>query len=410
MRLIIFLLMFFLAIINVHAQDLIEISSYRDNFAAGETVQFDLKFNGELDNDLQYSNLRLSNIYNINFDTSFTIEKINDFRYYIYFNLPSNLVNDTYKFSVKDLDIYDGEDFVRINREAYFSITKSNYSLSIYPGIFLLNNDISLVNIKNNLDNNLYVEFSGEGILLEYDNLYLNGRISKDIQFRKEGNISYSEIRVSYGDKFYLVPVHFIYDDFVSQEQNLTNFTISKKSVVFAESSKIINKTLYTNESLSAPIRFYNNGNTDLSNIQIDVSNSLNGVLKVNQSSFSSLKKGEFKSFLVEINKNSLGRQEQFEGAIKLKSGEVYDTIYVYLYFKKPPEVRTFDKDNVTKITNVTNKTVIIEPRQDTNNRKLTFVLVITILTIVVFISYIFLKKKIKPKIRGKNYSYYLRR
>ena len=63
MRLVTFLLIFIFAVNNVKAIELIEISNYRNNFAAGETVQFDINFDGELDNDLSYSNLKLKNIF-----------------------------------------------------------------------------------------------------------------------------------------------------------------------------------------------------------------------------------------------------------------------------------------------------------------------------------------------------------
>lgn len=408
MRLTTFLSIFFMAIINVHAQNLVEISSYRDNFAAGETVQFDLKFSGELDNDLQFSNLKLSNANGINVDSSFTIEKINDFWYYVYFNLPINLINDTYKFSIRNLDIYDGEDLVRINKDIYFTVTKSNYSLSIYPGIFLLNNDISSITVKNNLNINLNVKLFGKGVLLEYDDLDLNAGNSKNVQFRKDGTVNYSEVKVSYGDKFYLVPVYFNFEDFVFQNQTIDNITISKKSATFLESGKIINKSLFVNESISAPIKFYNNGDVDLSDVQIEVSDSLSTVLRINQSLFGSLKKMESKSFLVEINGNLRARQGQFQGTIKLKSGQLFDIIYVYLDFKKLPEIRISDK-NVTKVNNITNNTRIIEPIKQTNLKKIVVVIII-ILVIIGFLVYIAMKKKTTPKARGKNYSYYLRR
>ena len=408
MRLVTFLLIFIFAVNNVKAIELIEISNYRDNFAAGETVQFDINFDGELDNDLSYSNLKLKNIYNVNFDVSYTIEKISDYRYYVYFNLPNNLINNTYKFIINNVDIYNGDDFVRVNKEVYFNVSNSNYSLSIYPGIFILNDESSSINFKNNLNFPLDILVSGNGLILEYNNINLGKKAQKNVQFRRDGDINNAEIKIDYGNKYYLIPIYFSdNEDIILPEVNITNITVNKKSVVFVESSHIINKNLFTNESISAPIRFYNNGDADLKNLNIEVSKELSNILKINQSSFSLLKIGEIKFFLVTINKDFRVKQGYYNGTIKLISDKVYDNIYVYLNFSEPMKV-IIPKENITKKENITNGTLIIKPKEKSSNVKT--ILISIIVAILIIVVFILLRKKGKPKTQGKGFSYYLRR
>ena len=410
MKLVIFLLVLVFAVNCVKADDILNIIKYRDVYSSGETVQLDVNINGELSDELKYSNLKLLSETNSKIDVAYTIEKIDNYNYYIFFNLPQVISNGNYRFLIQNLDVYDGDNIVRISKGTNFSIKDSNYSISIYPGIIKLENPSSLFNVKNNLNPQINLIISATGVVLETSNLLLGKKASKDIQFRADDDNSTKYIKIEYGDKFYKIPVLVLYsnsNDIVAPGLNISNLTVTKESAIFIESSKIINKNMFTNETISAPLRFLNNGDVDIRNLNIKVSDDLSKVLRLNQSTLYFFKKGTIGSVIVSVNRDLRTKAGEYKGTIKLSTDVDYDTIFVYLNFTDPPKKSKLKINNASN-QNLTNKTVIIVPEEKNNKNKVTIVsLVVFIISIIIFIT---LRKKDKPKEAKKNFSYYLKR
>ena len=413
MKFILYIFVLFFAVDIVHSQNLINSFNYREVYAAGETVQFEVIFDGDLDKDLRYSNLKLVNNVDSKINVQFNIEKINSFKYFVYFNLPINLENGTYKFVIHNVDIFYNEEIYRVGFEDNFSVAKSNYSIAIDPAFIRLENPISYFNIRNNKNSIVNLLIFGEHFIFETTNLTLGKLRDEDIQFRATKGINEdTEIRIEYGDKFYKIPILVLYKEIqnnntvVIPNLNISNITVANKSVIFVEGSNIINLSLFTNETISAPLRFYNNGNVDIKDLRVVVSEEISDVLGVNQSVFKLVKVGHFAFFEVYLNKYLKAEPGNYEGTIKLMSDVENDVIFVHLNYKGLEKELPI-KSNITENYNKTNKTTIVEPiKEKSKNLKIIIFIGALIMALIIII---FLGRKNKPKDTKKNFSYYLR-
>ena len=413
MKFILYIFVLFFAVDIVHSQNLINSFNYREVYAAGETVQFEVIFDGDLDKDLRYSNLKLVNNVDSKINVQFNIEKINSFKYFVYFNLPNNLDDGVYKFVIHNVDIFYNEEIYRVGFEDNFSVAKSNYSIAIDPAFIRLENPISYFNIRNNKNSIVNLLIFGEHLIFETTNLTLGKLRDEDIQFRATKGINEdTEIRIEYGDKFYKIPILVLYKEIqnnntvVIPNLNISNITVANKSVIFIEDSNIINLSLFTNETISAPLRFYNNGNVDIKDLRVVVSEEISDVLGVNQSVFKLVKVGQFAFFEVYLNEYLKVNPGNYEGTIKLMSDFENDMIFVYLNYKEP-EKQLPIKVNRTENYNQTNRTNNVEPiKEKSKNLKIIIFIGALIMALIIII---FLGRKNKPKDTKKNFSYYLR-
>src|SRR3989344_5878823 len=401
MKFILYIFVLFFAVDIAHSQNLINSLNYREVYAAGETVQFEVIFAGDLDKDLGYSNLKFANSANSKINVQFNIEKINSFKYFVYFNLPNNLDDGVYKFAIHNVDIFYNEEIYRVGFEDNFSVAKSNYSIAIDPAFIRLVNPISYFNIRNNKNSIVNLLIFGEHLIFETTNLTLGKLRDED-----------TEIRIEYGDKFYKIPILVLYKEIqnnntvVIPNLNISNITVANKSVIFVEGSNIINLSLFTNETISAPLRFYNNGNVDIKDLRVVVSEEISDVLGVNQSVFKLVKVGNFAFFEVYLNKYLKAEPGNYEGTIKLMSDVENDVIFVHLNYKGLEKELPI-KSNITENYNKTNKTTIVEPiKEKSKNLKIIIFIGALIMALIIII---FLGRKNKPKDTKKNFSYYLR-
>ncbi|HLC74123.1 MAG TPA: hypothetical protein VJH20_05820 [Candidatus Nanoarchaeia archaeon] len=413
MKFILYILVLFFAVDIVHSQNLIDSFNYREVYAAGETVQFEVVFDGILDKELGYSNLKLVNNVGSKINVQFNVEEINSSKYFVYFNLPNNLNEGTYRFVIHNVDMFYNGEIYRVGFEDNFTVAKSNYSIAIDPAFISLQNPISYFNIRNNKNNAVNLLIFGEHLIFETSNLTLGKLKDEDIQFMATKNIyGDTEIIIEYGDMLYKIPILVLYRELqnnstiVTPNLNISNITVANKSVIFVEGSNIINLSLFTNETISAPLRFYNNGNVDIKDLKVVVSEEISDLLVVNQSIFKSVKVGHFAFFEVYLNKYLMAEPGNYKGTIKLVSDVENDVIFVYLNYKTS-EKQLPIKGNRTENYNQTNKTTVVGPIKE-KSKNLKIIIFIGAL-IIAFTIIIFFGRKNKPKDAKKNFSYYLR-
>src|SRR3989344_2217288 len=222
MKFILYILVLFFAVDIVHSQNLIDSFNYREVYAAGETVQFN-------------------------------VEEINSSKYFVYFNLPNNLNEGTYRFVIHNVDMFYNGEIYRVGFEDNFTVAKSNYSIAIDPAFISLQNPISYFNIRNNKNNAVNLLIFGEHLIFETSNLTLGKLKDEDIQFMATKNIyGDTEIIIEYGDMLYKIPILVLYRELqnnstiVTPNLNISNITVANKSVIFVEGSNIINLSLFT--------------------------------------------------------------------------------------------------------------------------------------------------------------------
>src|SRR3989338_1792047 len=414
MKFLLYILIGLFAMNYVFAGELVNISIYRESFSSEETVQVDLEFYGVLDEDLSYSSINIYNNQNRKINVALNIEKVSESRYYVYFDLPSNLENGTYKIKITGVNIYYNFDLITLNKEKIFFVNSSNSSISIDPGIFITSSKYNTLKLKNNLQKNQNVFLSAGNLTLEKSYITLESKEVQDIQFVITQNQVDDIIKVEYGNKVYNIPVlvsntNINYNNSsysnISKPENLTN----NKSInaKFFEDYDLINKTLFVNESIEAPLKFINDGQISIDQIKIWVSEDIKPFIKINKTEFENINVNEIRSFLLSINKNRAAESGVYRGEIKLISNQELDSLSVELRFDEITKLR----DNKTLREDKTDNLTIPNENEPDKNKTVNYkpLFILSLVILILIVALILVRKKTKSK-QIKNFSYYFKR
>ncbi len=330
-----FYIFIFLVACSVVSADPLSIEIERSEYSSGETFQAEIEYSEELLEDITYRNFELINPTGEIVDISPFVFELDDGHYYIYFNLDRDLIVGNYSLFVDDLSYLKNNLIVQTNQTSEFSIVPSNQTLSISPGVIILDSfstsevfnffvvnsgsedlDIFLESSDSNsidfTSNSLYINSGNSGIFDVYvDNLIFD---RTDNQF----------LEIFYGDKFYSVLVW-------AGELQTSNVSSESNLVSFVSAVNNFNISISSNESKEGFLEVGNFYDYSVAEINLGLTGNLEEVLNLEIVSLDSISAGETSKIYININENLNSLPGHYYGNITLNSGSDFDYFPVYI-------------------------------------------------------------------------------
>jgi len=269
------------------------------------------------------------------------IAKIND-EFYIYAQLPEN--QDNYSLVLEDVKYYVGSLISEEDLVQNFSITGNLADFSVNPGVIITDKDFSL-EVQNLQPSKLTIQvatkimegtketenqgffaslFGTETIDKDTDGEFSvtlkSGEIEK-IKFKLEDieNPVLKTITLSSENTEYEIPVYVFLNESPTKE----------KAREFAFDQPELNFTMSTNSNLIKIVYLINEGEDDLENITLTLSDSLKPYVTLSKTEIEDLK--EDKQAKIELTFNSGSEEKIIEGQIKAKESSGSQDIYTYV-------------------------------------------------------------------------------
>ncbi|MFH1152030.1 MAG: hypothetical protein V1788_02815 [Nanoarchaeota archaeon] len=269
------------------------------------------------------------------------IAKIND-EFYIYAQLPEN--QDNYSLVLEDVKYYVGSLISDDDLVQNFSITSDLADFSVTPGVVVTDKDFSL-EVQNLQDSKLTIQVATEPLLesegnsdkgffasllgddgltevpeADYSVTLKSGEIEK-IKFKLEDieNPVLKTITLSSENTEYEIPVYVFLNESSTKEKD--------RDFGFDQSE--LNFTMSTNSNLTKIVYLINEGEDDLKNITISISDSLKPYVTLSKTEIEDLKEDKQKK--VELYFQSGDEEEVIEGQIKAKESSGSQDIYAYV-------------------------------------------------------------------------------
>ena len=390
---ILILLLILLPIIN--AQDIV-ISLSKDNYHQYETLQAEVFINLSLMDKITASNFALINKENEIIPTSIFLEEISKDHYFIYLDIPK-LDNNTYYFLVKDVKYIDII-LKKISKSKEFYL--SNISgISIYPGIFNKINH-TILRIINHADP-INITLKADEINLS-KNLFLDKILNIDLAIPK--NINNFNIRIDYGDRFYLIPIIPYKETNINIGQEEVEPLIiprpSSDAIILLNSSfgtYFNNKIILTKDS-SPKGYFYikNKWSLPIDNIQFKLTNNLNQIARINLSFIQQINPNETLMQYLWVNENQNSTKLKYSGDIEIKSDQGTLTLLPLEVIFLEEKIENVTKDNIINLNKTFNNTKkeVVKEEDKKQNKSLIIVLILLILALLAIFLYFIFKKR----------------
>ncbi|MEK6907490.1 MAG: hypothetical protein AABW45_03095 [Nanoarchaeota archaeon] len=385
MKKILILLLFLLPIVN--AQD-ITISLSKDNYFQQETLQAEVFINLTLAEEITASNFGLIDKENKTIPIPLFLEEISNNHYFIYFNVPK-LNNGTYFFLVKDVK-YTDTTLKKISKSQEFYLNNIS-SISILPAIL---NRVNSTNLKiMNHGSLINVTIKASEINLN-KNLLLQNEFNTNLEIPK--NIDNFNIRIDYGDRFYLIPVIPYQETF----NEIRSLIIPKNAFILLNSTLgnyFNNKiTLTKDSSPNGPFYIKNTLNLPIDNIEFNLTGNLNEIARLNLNHIDEIKANEALEQYIWINENQNPSKLKYSGNIEVRrNGELLAFIpleieFEFIEIKIEGNLTKENKMNFNKTTNFTKE----QPVGEEQNKNLIIFFVLLILIVIIVLFYFIFKKQ----------------
>lgn len=341
----------------------IDINIQRDAYKVGETVIFEVVSNVDLVDPISISQIRLYDNLNNRQSIALNFIKINENRYYGYFDVPQ--VNaGNYSLSLNSVEYFKEG---KLKRESFSNNLDVIYGLdnvlSVFPGAYYkrIENweqpwmDFKL---KNKGNNSLSFTPQVSDSFLSYDGGLVQLVPGKEEDIRLESNVKGINQKII-GGKFlisgYEIPI--IFEKTVVEEENKTvvnetivnktvvenititemnftlnetipenitvveNVTLSEDSLHFNETFEDINQELSKIDTVEGAISFRNNATVTLYNITIELTNGLEEITKLDKTFVEVLEPGQTDIVGIRINfDHNITRN--YKGELVIKSVE----------------------------------------------------------------------------------------
>ncbi len=407
------LLLFLITLINL-ANAESNFNILKASYNSGETLQAELNLSVNPVNEITQSNFVLTNQNNETIPIPLFLEKTSNKYYFTYFNLP-NLEPGIYNFEARDVRYIDEED--SLLKQLYFkkqfnllNNTLDSTSVSIYPGIILFNQKLTITNNLNPL--NITIEAP------DYTNLsntyLLINKIILDIKLYDQAY----NIKVDYKDKEYNIPVVSHNEEVISNTTNFTNIleVPSVDSIVFLNSTLgyTFPKEIFIKKDISIYNPFYikNVWNYSIYNLTFTITGSLAEIVGLDKYTLEELKSNEARKQILIINENKNPSKDYYFGSILVTSPQKTAS-YLNLNINFIEE-----QNNLTLNNNITN--IGFKPNQtinqtqtnypEKNNSPIIFIVIFIIIIIALFLIYILFKKKINKEESFEEHFYKFKR
>ncbi len=325
------LLLFALLLPSVFAQEITS-NLYQDVYQPGETLQLEFTVK-DLAAEPSTANIKL-------FDFSDNEIKVAPFliktdqNYFVYFDLPENLQDGSYKVVLNKLKIDSANFLKEVNHEINFNLTKKTSVVSINPAVFIINKDSELQIQLNNKGPLVAVELTSSDFIKHpyTKSEQLTGLSSRKFYFDAdlEGIIYNTKgyININYSNESYTIPVFVI----TGSSEPLPAFE-------FITELTSLSKTLNKKEELSGGLGIRNVLNEDLKDVYFELTSNLNEIIKLNITHLPLLKSQSIINEFFEINKDKNPKLDSYTGNFIVKSGKYSASFPIYIKFIADSEI-----------------------------------------------------------------------
>ena len=276
------LLFYFILIISITLASAIEIKPIKTEFSKGETFMASIEGN-------VISNIKKEDIgfYKNNAQLPFTtdIAKINN-SYFLYAVLPHESIN--YTLIIKDVYYTEFNQYKKADLELNFSILNKTADFNVNPGLVISTKAFE-ISAYNNLNSALNLNYNLLG--LNSTNINIPSQTQRKIQI-PISDINFTQttyLEISSPSQIYLIPVYIIKNSTKPITNNIT--MLDQEKVLFKQSSIYIQ--LNKDESYFDSLEVKNNGDEEVRDINISLSESLNDYLFIPQNKIVLLEAGE---------------------------------------------------------------------------------------------------------------------
>ena len=275
-----------------------------NNFSQGETII--AKISGNFINSLTKDNIFFYKEH-VRIPIDYGIEKINK-EYYLYASL-SGKTKGNYSVSIENAQYLQGAETLSENIIRNFSITNTTASFSLKPGAIVSSGDFSLElqNLKDNSisitvktqvanDSERDISITAQDATAKTVSVSLvPGEVGK-IYFKSGNGLpTFQKIELSSGNLIYEVPVYI----FLAAEYAKVSYRIEPLQLI---------SSIPTNSATKKIILIYNEGDIEIRNISLSLSDSIKPFVNLSHDYIESL--GSKANFPVELSFFSLGEIE----------------------------------------------------------------------------------------------------
>lgn len=378
---------------------------YRETLAHGETVQLEFSLNNTA-RDITPLNINLYDPNNVRKSVSPFLKKVND-KYYLYFDLLSNLEDGLYDIVLKNISVYENGILKDKSYKINMSVKESQSKISINPAFIFLDKETTNFNLRVKsigAINQIKIETSQ---LIDHtysDPQTIQQSRERLFKFKVKPNFNIpevNEIKITYGDRYYVIPL--IFTSEISSEEIL-----QIKPFEIISDTRSINKTIKRDQTISGLISIKNNLNTTLSliyrftgNIKdisaVEISNNLippNSTADLN----------------LIINGNKSSSLNEYSGNLELEALQNKEIIPIFVRFIEEPSIEEDEivipkeekpKEEEEEVFDL-NYTA---PQQQPKRSKQTWFIVLAIILIIAAVIYYLSKKK---SVQQKEFSEYV--
>lgn len=384
---------------SVYAQD-ITITLSKDIYYQHETLQADVIINLSLAEKITASNFVLIDKNNKTIPVTLFLEEISNNHYFVYFDIPK-LEKDNYYFLVKDVKYLDNI-LKKTSRSKEFYLDNVT-SISIYSAIFnRLNSTILRI---TNYNNPINITLTADEINLS--KTFLLEKIF-NIALDLPKNIDNFNIRIDYGDRFYLIPV-------ITYKEIIIKETKDKEPLIYTQppSNSLIllnssfgnyfkDKIILTKNSFAeGPFYVKNTWAYAINNIEFKLTRNLNEIARLNLTFIPEIKSEEILTQYIWVNENQNPSKLKYSGNIEVKpeQGNLILLPLEVIFSEEKIENNITKEEkidlNKTFFNQTKQETITKEEKTDKNIIIATIILVLILLSI--FIYFLF-KKSSKKK------------
>lgn len=395
----IYLLLFILLLPSVFAQEITS-SLYQEIYQPGETLQLEFT-TSNLVSEPSTANIKLFDSLNNEIKVAPFLLKIKPDNYFVYFDLPENLADGSYRLVLNKLKVNVDGVLKEVNHEINFNLTKKTSIVSISPAVFILNKDSELQVQLNNKGPLVAVELTTSDFIKHpyTGSEQLTGFSSRKFYFDADlTGIVYNTkgyININYSNESYAIPVFII-----------TGSLEPIQAFEFITELTSLSRTLNKKEEVRGGLGIRNRLNEDLKDVYFELTGNLNEIIKLNITHVQAFESQSIINELFIINKDKNPQLDSYLGNFIVKSEQYSASFPIYIQFREESEipreeVKTIKEEPVKEqelFALPPPVPVSIEPES-----KLGFYLIILVLLVVAAIIYK-LSRKSKQKKSFKEY------
>tara|TARA_Y100000310_G_scaffold334148_1_gene413206 strand:+ start:125 stop:1456 length:1332 start_codon:yes stop_codon:yes gene_type:complete len=347
------LLISFITVFTSYAQQnsQIIITPYSTQLSQGETFQAEILLNNSLA-EPTHQNIKLYSSTNSVQQIAIFLSKIQEGHYFLYFEIPTTLQNDTYTLKVENIPFLINNILQQVTQEQPLQISTNSPSLEFNPGYFEIDKATTtqLIIKAESKDINTNINLTTPNYLTHP---YISPQLvelNKERSFTLTLNLSnleeviQDEIQIIYDSKIFKIPIWVI--DTTPPPQPPS----PQQSINFLVSDNSINLTIKQDETIIADLELENTLNLTVSNLNLRTEGNISEILKINQTTFSQINPFQKFSIFLEINKEKSPQNSHYLGKIIAENQENYVELPVNINVEFLQQEPTIEEPSIEEL------------------------------------------------------------